>query len=135
VSTEYVFSDGSYGIDATGDFYDSSSGIHVNLLSGDYTLANGTTGNYYTDHNTTPPNTSTLSLPKASGTATIAPSSIAEVQATHTGTTAVVASTTPAATGITTQPKQSGATVSVVGHILLACTGLAGIAGFISLVM
>jgi len=134
VSTEYIFSDGSYGIDATGDFYDSS-GLHINLLSGDYTLPNGTTGNYYVDHNTTPPNTSTLSLPKASATGTIALSSIADVQATRTATAALMASKTPAATSIDTQSKKSDATAPAVGHVLLAWTGLAGVAGFISLVI
>lgn len=61
-TTNFFLPDGSYGT-VVGGSYTSSSGDHANLETGDYTLANGTTGNIYSTNAAAKPNLSVLVLP------------------------------------------------------------------------
>ncbi|KAI9892109.1 MAG: hypothetical protein M1814_001815 [Vezdaea aestivalis] len=69
-TTEFAFSDGSYGFVDTGDYFDAE-GDQLNFITGDYKFVNGTTGNIY-KQSTTPPNTATLKLPTRAATASVA---------------------------------------------------------------
>lgn len=61
-TTNYFLPDGSYGT-VVGGSYETSSGDSANLLTGDYTLKDGTTGNIYASNEAAKPNTATLHLP------------------------------------------------------------------------
>ena len=60
-TTNYAFSDGSYGSLTTGDFV--QGGSQANLLSGQYTKEGGESGNIYAADPSAKPNTATLSIP------------------------------------------------------------------------
>jgi hypothetical protein len=61
-TTDYFLPDGSYGT-VIGGTYKTSSGDVANLLSGDYMLKNGMSGNIYANNESAKPNTATLHLP------------------------------------------------------------------------
>jgi hypothetical protein len=61
-TTNYFLPDGSYGT-IVGGSYATSSGDSTNLISGDYTLKDGTKGNIYANNEAAKPNTATLHLP------------------------------------------------------------------------
>jgi hypothetical protein len=61
-TTDYFLPDGSYGT-VVGGTYKTASGDVANLLSGDYMLKNGMSGNIYANNESAKPNTATLHLP------------------------------------------------------------------------
>lgn len=99
-TTNYFLPDGSYGT-VVGGSYTSSTGDHANLETGDYTLANGQTGNIYSNDPAAKPNTATLPIPSqftASGVGSAVPISNLGSQITLTYTTTFPASVVPPVT-------------------------------------
>lgn len=60
-TTNFAFSDGSFGSLQTGDYVQGES--QANLLSGQYTKEGGESGNIYAEDPSAKPNTETLSIP------------------------------------------------------------------------
>lgn len=117
-TTNVFFPDGTYGTVVTGDFK-TGDGASINLVYGDYTLANGTTGNIYDNNSASSlkPVTATMPIPsqwtsKGEGSA---------IPATGLGTTAslsTVTTTFPATTVApsTGQPITVDVTVAGCNH-------------------
>ncbi|MCJ1290088.1 hypothetical protein MMC34_001623 [Xylographa carneopallida] len=77
--TRWFFADGSVYFADNGTYF-GADGYDVDLVTGDYSYANGTTGNIYADQGEAPPSTSTLSLAAAStGGASAAPTAAGSV--------------------------------------------------------
>jgi len=96
-TTNFFLPDGSFGT-VVGGSYTSSSGDHANLETGDYTLANGQTGNIYSNDPAAKPNTATLPMPSqftASGVGSAVPISSLGSQITLTYTTTIPGSVFP----------------------------------------
>ncbi|EXJ87786.1 hypothetical protein A1O1_04713 [Capronia coronata CBS 617.96] len=84
-TTNYYFADGSYGSITCGN-YTTVAGDHVNLVTGDYELANGQRGNIYQENSSDEPNTSALPMPTpftSSGVGSAIPASEVGGQATY----------------------------------------------------
>ncbi|KAG0649386.1 hypothetical protein D0Z07_4421, partial [Hyphodiscus hymeniophilus] len=101
-TTDFFLPDRSYGtvvsLQASGT-YNSSSGDRANLISGQYTLVNGTTGDIYSK--TAAPNISTLPMPSqytASGVGSAIPASALGNELTITYTTTIPGTTSPPST-------------------------------------
>ncbi|PMD21324.1 hypothetical protein NA56DRAFT_645616 [Hyaloscypha hepaticicola] len=110
-TTNYLLPDGSFGT-VVGGSYTSSTGDHANLETGDYTLANGTTGNIYSNDPAAKPNTATLPMPSqftASGVGSAVPISNLGTQVTLTYTTTIPGSVVPP---VTISPSTLSGTVS-----------------------
>ncbi|KAI9856725.1 MAG: hypothetical protein M1824_005308 [Vezdaea acicularis] len=113
-TTEFVFSDGSFGYVDTGDYFDQG-GDALNFYTGDYAFSNGSTGNIYSQANTTPPNTATLTIPRRTGTvASLPPTAVAGGKPTGTGSASLTKSVISAA-----------ATTTIQSTALTRTTGLA----------
>ncbi|PQE20120.1 hypothetical protein CJF30_00001418 [Rutstroemia sp. NJR-2017a BBW] len=88
-TTNYFLPDNSYGT-LVGGSYTSSSGAHADLASGNFTKADGTTGNIYSADPGSAPNTATLPIPSqytASGVGSAIPASaLGGVTVTYTTT-------------------------------------------------
>lgn len=104
-TTNYYLPDGSTGT-VVGGSYKSTNNDIANLETGDYTLANGTTGNIYSANAAAKPNTATLPIPSqytATGVGSAIPITAlgSKIIVTYTTTlpgTTVHASTIPAST-------------------------------------
>ncbi|MCJ1381366.1 hypothetical protein MMC17_004476 [Xylographa soralifera] len=92
--TRWFFADGSEYFADNGTYF-GADGYTVDLVTGDYSWPNGTTGNIYTDQGETPPSASTLSLAAATTGGSAAP--------TAAGTTATGSVLSSANTGSSTQ--------------------------------
>ncbi|KAF2195252.1 hypothetical protein K469DRAFT_543357 [Zopfia rhizophila CBS 207.26] len=104
-TTNYIFSDGSYGSLTTGE-YNAKDGSKVNLITGQYTKSGGESGDIYSGDAAAKPNTATLSIPPqwtASGVGSAIP-------VTELGSV-VVYTTTISGTTITTPTTLSASTV------------------------
>lgn len=110
-TTNYFLPDGAYGT-VVGGAYKSATDDVANLETGDYTLANGTTGNIYASDEAAVPNTSTLAMPSqftGTGIGSAIPGSALGAEVTITFTTTYSSTLTPT----TVQPSTvAGTTVS-----------------------
>jgi hypothetical protein len=110
-TTNYAFSDGSYGSLTSGDFV--QGGSQANLLTGEYTKEGGESGNLYAEDPSAKPNTATLSIPPqytASGEGSAIPAS--EIGSVMVATTEIGGTTI--SDGTTTLPALTtlGTTIS-----------------------
>ncbi|MCJ1382466.1 hypothetical protein MMC17_005579 [Xylographa soralifera] len=157
-TTNFFLPDGSYGTIDSGS-YTTSDSSNANLLTGQYTLSNGTTGNIYGSANSPEvPNTSTLTLPTpftSSGVGSAIPASDLGGLATYTitvpastvqpmtvppeiispvvlGSTTIPTVTTDPATTIpgTTIPPT---TFTVTTHVAATASSTGGAGGMISM--
>jgi hypothetical protein len=112
-TTNYFLPDNSYGT-VVGGAYTGSNGDIANLETGDYTLANGKTGNIYSNDLSKKPNTAALPIPSqytASGVGPAIPASGLGDAVTKTFVTTPPGSTI--VTTVTTTEIGSAAAVSV----------------------
>ncbi|KAF4628826.1 hypothetical protein G7Y89_g9325 [Cudoniella acicularis] len=116
-TTNFALPDGSTGTVAFGT-YTSSGGDTANLETGDYKLANGQTGNIYSNYPAAKPNTGTEVLPTqftSSGVGSAIPVTALGGFVTLTYTTTLPASTIPATTVLpTTLPGSTVSTTEVL---------------------
>ncbi|MCJ1419527.1 hypothetical protein MMC32_005882 [Xylographa parallela] len=86
--TRWFFADGSVYFADNGTYF-GADGYDVDLVTGDYSWPNGTTGNIYADQGESPPSTSTLSLAAATTGGSAAPTATGSVlsSATSEGST------------------------------------------------
>jgi len=99
-TTNYFLPDGSYGT-VVGGSYTSSGGDKANLETGYYTLANGQTGNIYSNDPAAKPNTAALPMPSqftASGVGSAVPISSLGSKIILTYTTTLPGSVVPPVT-------------------------------------
>ena len=129
-TTNFFLPDNSYGTIVTGS-YTPSEGGSVNLLSGNYTLVNGTSGNVYGSDSAAKPNTATLTIPTqytASGVGSAIPASALGAEITYTTTilgTTIAPTTLPAET-VTVTPTAIGSTTPVATLMTEAATTVLG---------
>ncbi|PQE22088.1 hypothetical protein CJF31_00010725 [Rutstroemia sp. NJR-2017a BVV2] len=98
-TTNYFLPDNSYGT-IVGGSYTSASGAHADLATGNFTKADGTSGNIYSADPGSAPNTATLPIPSqytASGVGSAIPASVLG-GVTVTYTTTYSASAVPGTT-------------------------------------
>ncbi|KAF2134563.1 hypothetical protein P153DRAFT_352544 [Dothidotthia symphoricarpi CBS 119687] len=121
-TTNFAFSDGSYGSLTTGDY--TSSGSSANLLSGEYTSSSGEKGNIYANAPQAKPNTATMSKPpQFTGTGVGGALPASELGSVIIYTTTIPAVTLTAAairagttvTEATTIPAQTSVVTSTIG--------------------
>ncbi|KAF2687938.1 hypothetical protein K458DRAFT_295541 [Lentithecium fluviatile CBS 122367] len=127
-TTNYAFSDGSYGSLTTGDY--TQGGSQANLISGQYTKEGGESGNIYAEDPSAKPNTATMSIPPqwtASGEGSAIPASeigsIVVVTTAFGGTTVSGAPTTLSAlttlgTTISAQTISTPTTIAPVTRVM-----------------
>ncbi|TAQ86457.1 hypothetical protein B7494_g5231 [Chlorociboria aeruginascens] len=119
-TTNFFLPDGSYGT-IVGGAYTSSRGDKANLESGNYTLADGTTGNIYQDDASAKPDTATLPIPAqftGSGVGSAIPASALGGEVTLTLVTTLPATTIQGSTRpATTIPQSVVSTANSVATI------------------
>jgi len=127
-TSQFEFLDGTHGFVDNGDYYDPQ-GNYVNLITGDYQLVNGTTGNIYKDSGQSPPTTisSATNLPSATATGIDKAITSALVGSGRSSTAKV----TSASSTATASAKTGGAIRAVSSDLLLACMESAFVAAFI----
>lgn len=129
----------------TSGIYNYSTGGHVNLITGEYQMVDGSQGNIYTGTSVDPPNTSTLQLPvpfTSTGIGSAIPATEVGSSASYPPATSTVSQsvTETQAAGTTSQaptgadiaaPSNTWTVVSTAGkpprvghlHVLLAIVG------------
>lgn len=99
-TTNFFLADASYGTVSSGA-YTTSTGDNINLISGDYVLKNGSTGNLYANNAVAKPQTAGLNLPAqftGTGVGTAVPASALGTLVTITITTTLPGTTITATT-------------------------------------